>query len=206
METTVQSPVKGLVWKHATRTNWRREPLSMIVTSVNVKTGTVYSRDEYRNLVKTPVGAWERYCAEVVSMPEPVTKEATVKLSAAACRALHERAHEAGMAAGKAAMPEPMVVFQRENPFDDTSRVTKVYEPVMDGVCGFAYVTVRPGNSTYARWLKANAGAFKAYYGGVQFSVGAFNQSLTRKTAYADAYCAVARAEGVKATTESRMD
>jgi hypothetical protein len=123
-----------------------------------------------------------------------------------AAKRLHAAAHEAGMRAGNAARPVPMHVVQRANPFDDTSRVVRAYAPVMDGVCGFAYVSVRPGSSSFARWLKANAGGFSRYYGGVQFSVHEFGQSLERKAAYAAAYVEVVRAAGVEAFPESRMD
>jgi hypothetical protein len=107
--------------------------------------------------------------------------------------ALDARAHAAGMAAGEAATPTPMVVVERADPFDDTSPVTRRYAPVMDGMCGTAYVKVRPGNSAFARYLKASRGAFKAYGGGVQFSVRAFGQSFERSMAYAMAYVEVVR-------------
>lgn len=119
---------------------------------------------------------------------------------------VHEAAHEAGMAAGEAARPTPMVVVQRENPWDDSSPVVRQYAPVMDGVCGFAYVTVRPGTSSFAKWLKVHNHGFKAYYGGVQFSVRAFNQSYEQKVAYARAYAAEVNKVGVAAYVESRVD
>jgi hypothetical protein len=109
--------------------------------------------------------------------------------------ALDRKAHEAGMAAGNAKVPVPMVPFERANPWDDTSAVKRVYAPVMGGVCGTAYVKVRPGNSGFARWLKRHRGAFNAYYGGVQFSVNDFGQSLEKALAYATAYAEAVRAE-----------
>lgn len=120
--------------------------------------------------------------------------------------ALFDAAHRAGMAAGEAARPTPMTVVQHANPLDDSSPVVKAYAPVMDGVCGFAYVIVRPGNSSFARWLKANRGARKAYYGGMQFSVHQFGQSYERKVAYAGAFVGVLEQAGVKAYVDSRLD
>jgi hypothetical protein len=98
------------------------------------------------------------------------------------------KAHQAGMAAGMGASPTPMLVQEHANPLDDNSPVVKTYAPVMGGVCGFAYVTVRPGNSSFALWAKKNKGWFKAYYGGMQMSVRAFGQSMERKEAYARAF------------------
>ena len=60
----------------------------------------------------------------------------------------YQAAWDAAVAAGKAAaevkVPVPMVVVQRSNPLNDASPVVKVYEPIIDGVCGFAWVKVRP--------------------------------------------------------------
>lgn len=119
---------------------------------------------------------------------------------------LHMRAHAAGMLAGEAVTPMPMVVQERVNPLDDSSPVARTYAPVMDGACGFAYVTVRPATSSFARWAKANRGWFAAYGGGLQMSVDYFNQSVTRKAAYASAFAMVLREAGLSAYGSSRMD
>jgi hypothetical protein len=126
--------------------------------------------------------------------------------SAAQWEALHNAAHRAGMAAGEAVTPMPMVVVEHANQLDDNSPIVRSYAPVMDGPCGFAYVTVRPATGSFARWAKANRGWFAAYGGGLQLSVGAFNQSVTRKSAYASAFAAVLREAGVSAYGSSRMD
>jgi hypothetical protein len=127
--------------------------------------------------------------------------------------ALHERAHAAGMAAGTGHAPMPMVVG---TPRDLMGSLTGGdgggFDPgkptyfVSDGVCGFAYVTITPGTSSYARWARKNLNAFAAYYGGTQFSVHEFGQSYERKVAYASAYCAVLREAGVECRVESRLD
>jgi hypothetical protein len=120
--------------------------------------------------------------------------------------ALFERAHEAGMAAVEACTPTPMIVQQRANPLDDRSPVVHEYEPVMDGVCGFAWVNVRPGNCGFARYLKAERGARKGYYGGMEMWIHAFNQSMEKKLAYANGFAEVVRAAGIDAYAGSRMD
>ena len=133
-------------------------------------------------------------------------KKVAPKFSHTEAQALFNKAHAAGMAAGEAARPVPMHVVQREHPFDDSSPIVKRYAPVMDGVCGFGYVKVRPGNSSFARWLVKNKRAFKAYYGGIEFSVHQFNQSYERKVAYAAAFAEILCEAGVQAYGYGRVD
>lgn len=144
---------------------------------------------------------------EVVGQGTLKTAQAGPEFTPAEAKALYERAHEAGMAAGEASIPEPMIVVQRANPFDDNSPIVRQYEPVMDGPCGFAWIKVRPGNGSFARWLK-RAGKVRgaAYHGGVDIWVGQFNQSATRKEAYASAFAAVLREAGIQAYADSRLD
>lgn len=118
---------------------------------------------------------------------------------------LHAKAHRAGHAAATALVPEPMVVEGHRNQLDDSSPVVKRWI-VPDGPCGFAYVTIRPGNCSFALWAKKELHAFKAYHGGMQFSVRDYGQSYDRKSAYATAYAAVLRGEGIRAHAESRLD
>jgi hypothetical protein len=99
-----------------------------------------------------------------------------------------------------------MHVVQHKHPFDDSSPIIKRYAPVMDGVCGFASVIVRPGNSSFANWLRKQGKGYKSYYGGWEYSVHAFNQSLERKEAYARSFAAVLSEAGIKAYVSSRMD
>jgi hypothetical protein len=107
----------------------------------------------------------------------------------------------AGMAAGQGAMPEPMVVV------GGVPGETPKAWYVSEGACGFAWVNVKPGNSSFAKWLVKNKFARKAYEGGVQIWVSQFNQSMARKEAYAEAMAAMFRnALGVKAYAGSRMD
>ena len=121
------------------------------------------------------------------------------------CREIAARADAAGREAAAARTPTPMIVTGRVNPLDDTSKIQEQYY-VADGVCGFAYVTVKPGNSKFAKFVKKELGGFNAYYGGVQFSVHSYNQSMELKAAYASAYAKVLQDNGIKAYSESRMD
>ena len=128
-------------------------------------------------------------------------------------RALVLRAHAAGMNAGESIVPMPMVVTERANPLDDRSPVVRQYAPIMDGVCGFAWVSLRPANSAFANFLKKEATALigvtartDSYAGGVRLPVFAFNQSLTRKEAYAGAFAKVLGDAGFRAYADSRMD
>lgn len=118
--------------------------------------------------------------------------------------ALMARAHAAGMAAGNAIRPVPMVVVQRENPFDPASQIVKEYEPVMDGVCGFAWVNVA-ANTSFGRYLRKQ-GHTLAYGGGINIRAHGFGQSYERKFAYAAAYAGVLEEAGIKAYPEGRLD
>ena len=112
--------------------------------------------------------------------------------------ALYRDAHAAGMVAGREACPEPMHVVD--------SRTGHRYEPVLDGVCGFAWINIRPGGSRFARFLKRNDFASAAYGGGISVWVHEFGQSMTRKAAYAREFAHVIAARGVRAYAGSRMD
>lgn len=54
--------------------------------------------------------------------------------------------------------------------------------------CGFAWVTVKPGNCSFAKWMKANKGANAAHGGGVSIWISKFGQSHDKKKAYARAF------------------
>ena len=118
---------------------------------------------------------------------------------------IYQQAHEHGNLAVKMAFVTPMVVQQRENPLNDESKVIRQYL-VNDGVCGFASVTVKPANCKFAKFLVANGLGRKSFNGGVSMSVRDFNQSLTKKEAYAYAFASVLNEHGIKAYVESRMD
>lgn len=119
---------------------------------------------------------------------------------------LARRADEAGRQAAEACVPQPMTVVQHANPLDDSSPIVRVYEPVMEGVCGFAWVEIYPGNCSFANYAKKHLGASKHYGGGVSIWIGDYGQSYERKSAYAQAFAEVIREEGIKAYAGSRLD
>lgn len=130
---------------------------------------------------------------------------ASPKLSPAACEALYLKAYEAGAAAAAASVPTPMVVSEHANPLNDASPVKRSWF-VSDGVCGFAWVKVRPGNSSFANWLKKNGKGRPDYPSGVAINISAYNQSMERKEAHARAMAKVLSEAGITAYADSRMD
>jgi hypothetical protein len=119
--------------------------------------------------------------------------------------AIYAAADTAGKAAAEATNPTPMVVQQRANGFDDTSEVVQEWV-VPSGVCGFGWVNIRPGTSSFARWIKKQGIGDKAYEGGINIWVGAYGQSYEKKIAYAHAFAAVLRDAGIKAWGAGRLD
>ena len=117
-------------------------------------------------------------------------------------------ADASGRLAAEQCVPTPMVVVQHKNPWDETSEITKVWEPVADGVCGFDWVTIKPANSAFANFLKKKERfqTHKGYHGGLELWVGGYGQSMARKEAYARAFARILTENGIKARAESRMD
>lgn len=115
------------------------------------------------------------------------------KMTAAEVDALIERASAAGWTAGTQVIPQPMHVVG--------------YAPIADGVCGFAWVNVKPGNGQVAKRLVALGLARRdSYAGGVTVWISEYNQSMTRKEAHARAFAKVLQEAGVKAYAGSRID
>lgn len=121
---------------------------------------------------------------------------------------LVERAHQSAYAAAATVVPTPMIVAQHANPMDDTSPVTKAWR-VDDGVCGFAWVTIQR-NGPFWKWAKDHCDLFRsrAETGGkgAVYWISYFNQSLTRKEAYASEFARVLREGGISAYSDSRLD
>jgi hypothetical protein len=118
--------------------------------------------------------------------------------------ALFAEADAAGCVAAAALVPAAMVV--RSVDLLDRPIPGAPSYFVEGGVCGFAWVNVRPANCGFAKWLKKFKGARVGYYGGMQFSVRGYGQSMQRKDAYAQAFAKVVSDAGFKACAESRMD
>lgn len=117
-----------------------------------------------------------------------------------------KEATKAGLEAGTSGVVTPMVVTEHSNPLDDNSPARRQWI-VSDGACGFAWVTIRPGNCSFAKWLVKNGHARKAYYGGVDIWISAHNQSVARKELHACAMAKVFKEQlGINACPGSRLD
>lgn len=110
-----------------------------------------------------------------------------------------------GLIAGGSHRPTPMMVCEHASPLDDNSPIRQSWV-VEGGVCGFAWVIVKPGTSAFARWLSKRGYAAKHYYGGVSIWVHEFGQSMERKIKCAEAMADYLRSVGIKAYADSRMD
>lgn len=120
--------------------------------------------------------------------------------------------HAAVAAAVKAKEIQAMVVSQHKDALDDNSPVVQSWY-VEDGPCGFAWVSVHPGNCSFANWAKKQKKPgrdcplfSKAYYGGVQHWVHDYGQSIQKKELFAGAAAEVLRKYGINASSGSRLD
>jgi hypothetical protein len=134
------------------------------------------------------------------------TKTSAPKFTATQSQALFTKAHEAGMAALESASVSPMVVGSPSTPLGSDIDPSKPVYFVPEGPCGFAWVVVRPGNSSFARWLTQTGKGSRHYGGGVSVWVRQGGQSVQRKEAYAQAFAGVLTEAGVTASAESRLD
>lgn len=106
-------------------------------------------------------------------------------------------AHEAGRKAVEALDVRPMTVSDGKQSWF-----------VFDGVCGFAWVTVKPANSKMAKYMKdvIRIARKSIYEPGVMYWISDYNQSMQKKEAYAYAFAKVLQDNGIKAYAGSRMD
>ena len=131
----------------------------------------------------------DQFAAKAMKTKQP-------KVDPAVYRALVAKAHEAGLDAGFASRPTPMVV---------TDQVRNQSWLVDEGACGFAWINFK-GNTAFGRWAKKAGVARPAYGGGLQVWVREFGQSVDRKSAYAGAYAQVLKDAGIDAYAGSRLD
>ena len=134
-------------------------------------------------------------------IPETPTRAHALFGKSADFPAIHDMAHAAGIKAGQDALPDTMVVQEADlsgNPIGKTWYVS-------EGACGFAWIRFK-GNTAWGKWAKAQGIATPAYPKGLQIWVSEFNQSVTRKEAYANAYAKVLCGAGIEAYADSRLD
>lgn len=124
-------------------------------------------------------------------------------------KALYDKAHAAGIAAFHAAKPTPMVVGEAKGLFGNEIDYSKKTYYVADGVCGFAWINVRPARGSFVAFCKENKLGHNGYYGGYDVSLkgeAAMSQSYERKMEYARAFAAVLKEAGLTAYAEGRLD
>jgi hypothetical protein len=131
-------------------------------------------------------------------------------------------AEEAGDAALKVCVPNPMIVEQRKNMLNDNSPVVNQWY-VADGVCGFAWVQIFWRNGEKFEKTRAFISALKRagvagsindgccithsdYEKAYVYWVSAGNQSMEKKRAYATAMARVFSDNGLVVNVMSRMD
>jgi len=118
---------------------------------------------------------------------------------------IYLEAHRAGIIAGNNAKPAPMGVCLA-NPV--TGEPIALIDIVADGVCGFAWISMKaktPENRKFISWAK-KANVISKTHDGFWIWVGEFNQSMTRKEAYARAFASVLKAHGIDCYADSKMD
>ena len=118
---------------------------------------------------------------------------------------IYAEARLAGITAGNAAKPIPMTVMAC-NPI--THEPIAVVDFVSEGVCGFAWISMKyntPENRKFISWAKKQK-LISKYSEGFWIWVHEYNQSMTRKEAYACAFAKVLQNHGIKCYASSRID
>ena len=125
---------------------------------------------------------------EFTSLREKIAWEKQERIAryAAFARIFSEAQYEGALAANSTT-PTTMIVGSPTTPLGNDIDPSKPIYVEPEGPCGFAWVTVRPGSSSFARWLVKEGHARPAYKGGVQIWIGGYGQSYERKMAHARA-------------------
>ena len=134
-----------------------------------------------------------------------VTRDAN-KYTPTQARRLFATARAAGLVAGNGSTPIPMVVGTPTTLLGSDIDYHKRTAYVADGACGFAWVVIRPGNSSLARHAVRQGIGSSHYRGGISIWIDDHGQSVDRKRNHARAYADILRGEGINAYAESRLD
>ena len=122
-------------------------------------------------------------------------------------QALFESADYAGRVAASAARPTPMIVGTPTTLFGNTVDWKQPVSYVAGGVCGFAWVSIRPARGRFVAYLKSRKiGGVDHYAGGYSVSSRLMVQSMALNEAYAEAFAGVLRAANIEASAHSRID
>jgi len=103
-------------------------------------------------------------------------------------------AWQSGVKAFEACNPIPMVVETHADVANDNSEIVGA-SIVKDGICGFAWINIKPGTSSFSRWLAKEGYAYAdKSRGGITLSIMyKGSQSMARKVAMAYAMMDVFR-------------
>jgi hypothetical protein len=125
---------------------------------------------------------------------------------------IRDKADAAGRDAVEKLRVIPMIVGQ-ETYFGSGRMKPETIEYVESGVCGFAWVSVKPANKGNTRLGKEERKLLETigfrkneYEKCYQLWISDFNQSMQKKEAYASAYAKVLRENGIAAYSGSRLD
>jgi hypothetical protein len=119
---------------------------------------------------------------------------------------IYAEAFAAGAEAGAKCIPRPMGVYQS----DLAGNRLGPTEVVSEGLCGFAWVRIKPARGPFVKYLKDNNIGHLSLYGGWMISMGdccGMSQSMERKEAAGRAFVEVLKRNGIeRAWMESRLD
>ena len=131
----------------------------------------------------------------------------TLVIKKASVDEIYREAYASGLKAGHEVQVTPMVVGTETSPFSNIIDETKQTYFVEGGVCGFAWVKIRPARGKFVQFLKdKEIGSKDNYEGGYTIWCHEFGQSLTRKEAFVQAFAKVLREYGIDAYGQSRID
>lgn len=128
------------------------------------------------------------------------------------CLDLYLEACKKAIIAGMTNKPTPMSVVRVG--LDNQPLPNEKPSIVMEGPCGFAWVTIRPARGAFVKFMKSIDKGRNGYYGGYEISTNVieretgvnFGQSYERKMAAAEAFAATLQAWGINAVAEGRLD
>jgi hypothetical protein len=128
------------------------------------------------------------------------------------CLDLYLEACKKAIIAGMNNKPTPMSVVRVG--LDNQPLPNEKPSIVMEGPCGFAWVTIRPARGAFVKFMKSIDKGRNGYYGGYEISTNVieretgvnFGQSYERKMAAAEAFAETLQAWGINAVAEGRLD
>lgn len=76
-----------------------------------------------------------------------------------------------------------------------------------EGLCGFAWVTIRPARGEFVKYLKSRGIGHKNYSGsGWTINTTTLEQSFERNEAWANTFCAILEKYNIHSTVTTRLD